>query len=324
MGDRAMTWTISTGDAVDVLRGLPADTVQTCITSPPYWGLRDYGVAGQIGLEGTLDGFLARLVEVFEEVRRVLRPDGTLWVNMGDAYAGSWGARGRGEGTNAPARDLELKHGTAAPGRHASAAGVKSKCLMGQPWRLAFALERAGWYLRSDIIWHKPNPMPESITDRPTKAHEYLFLLSKRERYFYDIDAVRVPHADARRRERAEGTNSMRGQAALRPRGNLAKRTPANPKGRNLRTVWQVATSPFRGAHFATFPVALVEPCVLAGCPAGGLVLDPFAGAGTTGVAAVQLGRSFVGAELNPEYAEIARRRIAAADPIGRQEAIAL
>jgi DNA modification methylase len=294
---------IRTGDARALLADMPAGSVQTCITSPPYWGLRDYGCAGQVGLEETPDAYAAVLVELFREVRRVLRPDGTLWLNLGDSYANvgrspehrAKDARGvvRPKAVRACERcGLEFEGGLArrfcSPAcggsdnskRNGRPGGLKAKDLIGFPWLVAFALRADGWYLRSDIVWSKPNPMPESIRDRPTKAHEYVFLLSKSERYYYDADAIAEPSVEA-------GT-------------------------RNRRTVWQIPPSRFRGAHFATMPERLAELCVLGGCPVGGLVLDPFTGSGTTGVAAVKNGRRFIGTEMNPDYSEMARQRIAA------------
>jgi DNA modification methylase len=362
-----MSWELHTGDAVEVLRTLPSESVQTCITSPPYWGLRDYGVDGQIGLEASLAEYFGKLLAVFAEVRRVLRPDGTLWVNMGDCYV-TKANTGTGWNSTINGQATQIEAGKAARQRRrtkVATGGLKQKDLVGQPWRLAFALQDAGWYLRRDIIWHKPSPMPEACTDRPTTAHEYLFLLAKNERYHYDARAVMEPvtggaharghgvnpkavggwdagqqtdhsaiafakpDADAARAFTARRTQAVDREAkqpAARPRQNASFSAAVSQlvTMRNRRSVWKVASVPFKGAHFATFPPKLVEPCVLAGCPVGGLVLDPFAGSGTTGVVAVQHGRSFVGIELNPDYAEMARKRIASADPIGRQEAIAL
>lgn len=289
------TWRIIDGDCRDVLSTLDAASVHCCVTSPPYFGLRDYGHDGQIGLEPTPDEFVTALVEVFREVRRVLRDDGTLWLNLGDSYAGSWGAQSRGATSALADRSVSSQQILAHPkrtntGSVAAGAPYKPKDLLGIPWMVAFALRADGWYLRSEIIWAKPNPMPESVTDRPTKAHEYVFLLSKSPRYFYDADAIREPHADGKWGGEDGPT--------------------LNPAGRNKRSVWTVATQPFAGAHFATFPPKLIEPCILAGCPEGGMVLDPFAGAGTTGMVALRHGRSFVGVELNQQYAAMARERI--------------
>ena len=308
---------IYSGDVIETLRSLPEGFIHTCVTSPPYWGLRDYGVPGQIGLEPTPEEYVEKMVLVFREVWRVLRDDGTLWLNLGDSYG---------------------------PGKQ----------LMGIPWRVAFALQNDGWVLRSDIIWSKPNAMPESVKDRPTKAHEYIFLLSKSPRYYYDADAIREPHARLWNEKNGgsfakpnhEEAQAKKVSGALNHRGSYPM---PNPKGRNKRTVWTVATKPFKGAHFAVFPPDLIEPCILAGSPekacphcgapwkrvtvnergfdeigweptcqcAGnngsgrGVVLDPFFGSGTTGVVAAKHGRQWIGIELNPDYIEIAKRRLA-------------
>lgn len=254
---------------------LPDASAQTCVASPPYFGLRDYGVDGQIGLEPTPDEYVARMVEVFREVRRVLRDDGTLRLNLGDSYAHP--TKGTGGGWAADPNNYTHK-ARAFGARKFSMGDAKPKDLIGIPWRLAFALQADGWYLRSDIVWNKPNAMPESVKDRPTRSHEFLFMLTKSEKYYYDWQAVREP---------ADG-------------GGL----------RNRRSVWTVATKPFKGPHFAAFPPALIEPCILAGSRLGDTVLDPFGGAGTTGLVAQQHGRNAVLTEINPEYAEIARRRI--------------
>jgi len=392
-------WKLLIGDCRDRLADLPEGSVQTCITSPPYWGLRDYGVDGQIGLEETPDAFLAELVDVFRSVWRVLRDDGTLWLNLGDSYAAARGGTHQPAETLAGGKGGKTKRGGRVnrgridgknPTRNARLIGLKHKDLIGIPWRVAFALQADGWYLRSDIIWLKPNPMPESVTDRPTKAHEYVFLLTKRPRYFYDADAVR---------ERAKPEHAGRynsdfhvGQKETAGGGRVGSgpNTPGHREylgQRNKRTVWEIPTQPYSEAHFATFPEALVLPCVLAGtsergaCPACGaplvrqielvggppnnrfrdglanrgktahdsgtvagsalsalyaehgyperrvtgwsagcdcesadpvpcVVLDPFAGSGTTGKVAVELGREFIGVELNPEYADLAAKRI--------------
>lgn len=313
-----MTIHILTGDCRDVLRTLADGSVQCCVTSPPYYGLRDYGVDGQIGLEQTPDAFVAELVAVFREVRRVLRDDGTLWLNIGDSYAAQRG------GTAMPAQTVaggvggkgdERAHrgmgeGRGSAHRNAAAIGLKHKDLIGIPWMLAFALRADGWYLRQDIIWAKPNPMPESVRDRCTKAHEYLFLLSKSARYYYDAQAIAEPAINAGRVVEYDGTQkNCEAAQDERMRTRVAgDRTVGDT--RNRRSVWEVATQPFSEAHFATFPPALIEPCILAGCPVGGTVLDPFFGAGTTGLVADRLQRNAIGIELNPQYAEMARRRI--------------
>lgn len=304
------------GDCLQLLKGLPAQSIHCCVTSPPYFGLRDYGVDGQIGLEPTSDEFVAKLVEVFREVKRVLRDDGTLWLNLGDSYAGS----GKG-----PAGNLGKKHNERHM-EHTNSSGnipngLKAKDLIGIPWKVAFALQADGWYLRQDIIWHKPNPMPESVRDRCTKAHEYIFLLSKREKYYFDSEAIKEPYSDSYAKDRRHGKKELKhsnwkdysaqGDGVQTPtqlHDNMF--TKELGTGRNKRSVWTVTTKPFKGAHFATFPPDLIEPCVLAGCPAGGFVLDPFNGAGTTGLVAIKHGRKYVGCELNPEYCDITVRRL--------------
>jgi DNA modification methylase len=316
------------GDCIEGLRTLPDASVHCCVTSPPYWGLRDYGHDGQIGLEPTPQAYVQRMVEVFREVRRVLRDDGTLWLNLGDSYAA---ARG---GTSMPAEtlaggvsgrgDIVAKRGRESgytPHRDPAAHGLKHKDLVGIPWRVAFALQADGWWLRQDIIWHKPNPMPESVRDRCTKAHEYVFLLTKSERYYYDADAVREPlkaggDHDRPRRFDSFGQTSKGSDVRFRADGVTPVRDKghvmqSNPAGRNRRSVWTITTKPYSGAHFATMPPDLVEPCIKAGCPEGGTVLDPFAGSGTTLAVAAELGRSGIGCELNPKYIELANQRIA-------------
>lgn len=296
---------ILTGDALEWLRQLPDNSVNTCVTSPPYWGLRDYGIDGQIGVEETPEAYVERMVEVFREVRRVLRDDGTLWLNLGDSYAGSgkgaWKVKDRQKEVYIPDPDSPQCRLPKVP------SGLKPKDLVGIPWRVAFALQADGWYLRSDIIWHKPNPMPESVKDRPTKAHEYIFLLSKSKKYYYDNDAIREESKGVW--NSAKGFNKD-GQSKRNIEGRIGNREDKLQTGRNKRSVWTVSTKPFKGAHFATFPPDLIEPCVLAGCPEGGIVLDPFFGAGTTGLVARRHNRNFIGIELNPQYVEIAKNRI--------------
>jgi DNA modification methylase len=380
-------WEIRVGDALERLREIPDESVQCVVTSPPYWGLRDYGVDGQIGLEPTLPEFLARLVDVFREVRRVLRSDGVCWVNMGDSYAANAGYRSSGDGGPALVGTSQYDRG-AANGPRRPPHGIKAKDLIGQPWRLAFALQDDGWWLRSEIIWHKPTPMPESVTDRPTRAHEQVFLLTKAPRYFYDADAIREPLAaktlttfGTQRQGAGEASGLV---AAANWARDVPERKPkvdaeGDPVGANKRTVWTVYSEPYPEAHFATFPPALVTPCVLAGTSAHGacaecgapwrritsvesvsdrpgrvqgrdgdtieqahaadgragdrrsavvstlgweatcdhdaevrpcVVLDPFSGAGTTIMESLRHGRSAIGLELNPEYADLARRRI--------------
>ncbi len=253
------------GDTHTALRAFPDGVFQTCVTSPPYWSLRDYNIRGQIGLETKVEDYISALVKVFKEVWRVLRDDGTLWLNIGDSYT-SGGRTWRAPDRKNPVRAMSVRPPTPD--------GLKPKDLIGIPWRLAFALQADGWYLRADIVWNKPNCQPESVKDRPTRSHEYVFLLTKNEKYVYD---------------------------------NTAKRGPNN---RNIRTVWDINTQAYREAHFATFPPALVEPCIAASTKAGDIVLDPFIGSGTSGLVALAARRRFVGIELNPDYVEIAERRL--------------
>lgn len=296
------------GDCLDGLHSLPDGCVQTCVTSPPYLGLRDYGMPGQIGQEGSPRAFADALVAVFAEVRRVLRDDGTLWLNLGDSYAndGKWGGATSG-------KHAKGMHGATGAGRAKRTTGLKPKDLMGVPWRVAFALQDAGWWLRSDIIWSKPNPMPESVTDRPTRAHEYLFLLTKSERYFYDADAIREP-TQSIERPNHDGVRGILPKSQIPGQSAQNGRAGNHPMGRNARTVWTITPEPFDGAHFATMPPELARRCILAGSRRGDVVLDPFAGAGTTALVAVGNGRRAIGCELNPEYARLALDRVAAVD----------
>lgn len=299
-----MTYRLIHGDCLASLRAMEPESVDCCVTSPPYWGLRDYGVDGQMGLESTPAEYVARIVEVFREVRRVLKDDGTLWLNLGDSYASSTKGSGGPDlsstlvGTAAQANGQRMEPRAVEP-------GLPSKNLIGIPWRVAFALQADGWYLRSDIIWSKPNPMPESVTDRPTKAHEYVFLLSKSERYYYDADAIAE---DALCAGKPLGS-SIRYDGRMGESG-WNREGDAQHKTRNKRTVWTIATEPCAEAHFAVMPTALVKPCVLAGCRPGGTVLDPFTGSGTVGVVAQENGCDFIGCELNPEYVKIADARL--------------
>lgn len=317
--DLSLRWQIIEGDALAVLAALPDGVVQTCVTSPPYFGLRDYGVDGQIGLEATPAEYVERLAAVFREVRRVLRDDGTFWLNLGDAYAGSWGAQSRPQGVTGDmatrsvcsARQIDVapRKGSRT-GTVGKDWGCKPKDLFGMPWHVALALRADGWYLRSDIIWAKPNPMPESITDRPTKAHEYLFLLAKRSTYHYDAAAISEPSLYAGKLVKTNGPEGYESDALdLRTRDGF-KRGVVVKDTRNRRSVWTVPSEPYDGAHFAVMPTALVEPCIRAGAPQGSLVLDPFAGSGTVGVVALREGCRFIGIELNPEYGALARERI--------------
>jgi DNA modification methylase len=358
-----LRWQILHGDVRERLRELPDASVQTCVTSPPYWGLRDYGVSGQIGLEPTLDEFVAEMVSVFREVRRVLRDDGTCWINLGDTYLAQ-----QGNGFNGQKRFDAANLNVRVPRPQ----GVKPKDLCGIPWRVAFALQADGWYLRCDIIWAKPNPMPESITDRPTKAHEYIFLLSKSSRYYYDADAIKEPYAESTLREFAYGYNGQGRKdyegAGVQNPGDVKRRIVEKAQknaqrrrdkvnlndwdkrdrkgvqasgplplhsigkrdgrheaifsadGRNKRSVWTVTTQPYPDAHFATFPEALIEPCILAGSRPGDTVLDPFNGSGTTGAVAIRHQRHYIGVELNADYIELARKRIGAVAPLFAEE----
>jgi site-specific DNA-methyltransferase (cytosine-N4-specific) len=375
------------GDALALMREMPEAIVQTCVTSPPYWGLRDYGTAkweggdaacdhkvggqvqdskapgaiesgqrpgvdattcrkcgarridAQLGLERTPQEYVERMVEVFREVRRVLRDDGTLWLNLGDSYNAYNGNAGPSSGFSAgSAADTQRPHLETGHGLRTN--GLKPKDMVGIPWRVAFALQADGWWLRSDIIWAKPNPMPESVTDRPTKSHEYLFLLTKSARYYYDAKAIAeeatcpdprlvdgfVPKSDngkhagdpQARAQRWPGIGPQ--HATERDRNEKYEPMQTHPT-RNARSVWTIATSPYPEAHFATFPPELPRRCILAGSKPGDTVLDPFAGAGTTGLVADRLGRNFIGLELNPKYVEIARRRIAADCPLFQEAA---
>lgn len=306
-----MTVRIIIGDCRQALRDLPDQSVNCCVTSPPYFGLRDYGADGQIGLEQTPDDFVAELVAVFREVKRVLRDDGTLWPNLGDSYARTGGTDRKVSATAQVGSTRNTLKQMSDRTTKAAAQGLKEKDLIGIPWRVAFALQADGWYLRQDIIWHKPNPMPESVTDRCTKAHEYIFLLSKSARYSFDSVAI----SEAALRPEGAGNKTHKGATAYAD-GDEKMRTKAGlteigqRETRNRRSVWSVPTQPFTGAHFATFPPDLIEPCIKAGCPEGGTVLDPFGGAGTTGLVADRLGRNAILCELNPAYADMARERI--------------
>lgn len=356
------------GDCRDSMRKLIDDgvRVQTCVTSPPYWGLRDYGVAGQLGLEPTIEEYLLNMVEVFRVVRELLANDGTLWLNLGDSYAGS--GRGgyagdkssldgstTGQDNSRSARSLQIKAGfheeqvqSGAIGRAwvKPTDGLKRKDLCGIPWRVAFALQQDGWWLRQDIIWYKKNTMPESVTDRCTKAHEYIFLLAKAEKYYFDADAIAEPIASSSLSRLQQNIDDQAGSNRVPGKTNGAMKAVAkgnrktfrgggvytnnrsfdnngasgndsvgnepNATGlRNKRSVWHVATQPYSEAHFATFPPALIEPCILAGSRPGDIVLDPFFGSGTTGQVAQALGRQWIGCELNPEYEKLQLARTA-------------
>ena len=299
---------------METLKTLPDESVDCCVTSPPYYGLRDYGCDGQIGLEGTPDEYIQRLVDVFREVKRVLKDDGTLWLNIGDSYAGNCSRTSTGRaGMGNPREGIFAR------------SGGKPKDLIGIPWMLAFALRKDGWYLRQDIIWSKPNPMPESVKDRCTKSHEYIFLMSKSQKYYFDHEAIQEEATgyDGRKDMTLKGsqkyigadiyadgskTQTINRGGSQRWKFETDEAVEAHPV-RNKRDVWNIPVMPVKEAHFATFPEKLVEPCILAGCPVGGIVLDPFFGSGTTGRVATRLNRHYIGCELNPKYVEIAERR---------------
>jgi DNA modification methylase len=292
---------IEFGDCRETMRRWASEgvKVQTCVTSPPYFGLRDYGHDGQIGLEDTPDEYIDAMVEVFSCVKNILADDGTLWLNIGDSYAGNNSqASNNGRAGFGNARERVVNR---------TGEGLKTKDLIGIPWMLAFALRADGWYLRQDIIWHKPNPMPESVTDRCTKAHEYIFLMSKSQKYYYDNETIKEQvKQDYGTRDRANGKYHNEG-SGLQPHTGLEK----SYETANKRSVWTVTTKPYEGAHFAVFPTDLIEPCILAGAPVGGVVLDPFMGSGTTAQVAQSLGRQYLGCELNPEYAPLQKKRLA-------------
>lgn len=299
--------TLYRGDCLEVLRWLPSDSVDCGVTSPPYWGLRDYGIDGQLGLESTPEEYIGKLVEIFREFRRILRNNGTLWLNLGDSYCGT--------GNKKDYQDPKYKKGrngqTVAVSNKIK--GLKSKDLVGIPWRVALALQADGWYLRQDIIWHKPNPMPESVTDRCTKSHEYIFLLSKRPKYYYDHEAIKEPAVtplNSKARQSFGSTKKLSDgvKAHTNRHGKSYRDERKNTK--NKRSVWTVTTKPFRDAHFAVFPPDLIKPCILAGCPIGGVVFDPFFGAGTTGLVALQTFRRFGGIELSEKYCQLAVERL--------------
>ncbi len=316
-----MRYQILTGDCRATLATVPDASVQCCVTSPPYWGLRDYGVAAQIGLESTPDAYVAALVDVFREVRRVLADDGVVWLNLGDSYASSppGNVRGVSERSGLNGVSGEKYRDTLMAGhatkRNTIVGDLKPKDLVGIPWRVAFALQADGWYLRSDVIWAKPNPMPESVTDRPTKSHEYVFLLSKSQRYYYDAAAIAESsiHAGAVV-VNGGGKNAEMGDYGQTRTGFIGTVTVKDT--RNARTVWNIATQPYHDAHFAVMPEALAARCVLAGSRVGDTVLDPFAGAGTTGVAALSNGRSFIGCEANAAYVAMADARLRNVAPL--------
>ena len=301
------------GDSLDVLKTFEDNSVDCCVTSPPYYALRDYGVDGQIGLEETPEKYIERLTEVFMEVHRVLKPNGTLWLNIGDSYNGSGGNHKEGQKNDT---GFQGALGVRCGGKGARVNGLKPKDLIGVPWMLAFSLRNAGWYLRQDIIWCKPSCMPESVTDRCTKSHEYIFLMSKSERYYFDYEEIQEPCVNQERTNFQSGSrkNGINKDRNDNDWGERSKSWIPKMKGdkivRNKRDVWMVNPKPNKEAHFATYPEELVATCILAGCPEKGIVLDPFMGSGTTGIVANKLNRHYVGIELNPEYVEMAERRI--------------
>jgi len=304
---------IEFGDCRETMRRWAAEGIkaQTCVTSPPYYGLRDYGHEGQIGLEETPEEYIKAMVEVFRCVWDVLEDDGTLWLNIGDSYAtGTTALRQPSKTSTKISAAMHQAQGA----RHGTPEGCKTKDLIGIPWMLAFALRADGWYLRQDIIWHKPNPMPESVQDRCTKAHEYIFLMSKSQKYYYDAEAIKEDAGNAGKRITLGEKSFSKGQANganVKPSGNGNAEFYDVPENRNKRSVWTVTTKPYAGAHFAVFPSDLIEPCILAGAPVGGIVLDPFMGSGTTAQVAQDLGRQYLGCELNPEYETLQNKRLA-------------
>ena len=301
---------ILVGDALTSLKHLSDASFRTCVTSPPYWGLRDYGNDEQLGHEATPQEFVENLCQVFDEVWRVLSDDGTVWVNLGDSYANGGMSNPSAKSTLGGGKDRGAADYSIA---RKIPAGLKPKDLVGIPWRFAFAMQERGWYLRQDIIWAKPNPMPESVTDRCTKSHEYIFLFSKEPKYFFDNDAIKEPLAESSISRLAQDienqVGSSRAHAGAKTNGNI-KAAGDVEAGRNKRSVWNVSVASFKDAHFAVYPPALIEPCIKAGSAEGDTVLDPFSGSGTTGEVALKLGRNYVGCELNPDYARLSEKRI--------------
>src|SRR3990167_6709876 len=329
-----MTAKILEGDCLQTLKSLPDGSVQCVVTSPPYWGLRDYGIAGQLGMEPTPQEFVINLVAVFREVRRVLRDDGTLWLNLGDSYAGSGGAgewskrkagkqeyagpRGNNVNRIVKSKRMERGSGRWGGGNLPAAGGLKPKDLVGIPWRVALALQDDGWWLRSDIICDKPNPMPESVSDRPTKSHEDIFLLAKSSNYYYDAFAIREPSPGrtgyAANFARDTKEQLIPGQSQKSHR--LDRESTIDTGWKNKRSVWRIPSASYAEAHFATFPPRLIEPCILAGSKPGDTVLDPFNGSGTTGEVSIKYHRNYIGCELNPDYVKLTHRRLANVQPV--------
>ena len=296
-----MNYKILEGDCIESLKTLDDESVNCCVTSPPYWGLRDYGESDQLGLEQTPEEYVANMVKVFSEVKRVLTKDGTLWLNLGDSYAGNCSRTSSGRAGMGKEREgIYSRLGD----------GLKSKDLVGIPWRVAFALQADGWYLRQDIIWHKPNPMPESVTDRCTKSHEYIFLLSKSPKYYYDHEAVKEKCSEATIERFKQDIESQTGSNRVPFKNNGNIKAVGDGELRNKRSVWTVNTQPYSEAHFATYPTKLIRPCIKAGCPKGGVVLDPFGGSGTTAEVANELHRDAILCELNPEYCKLINKRL--------------
>lgn len=312
---------IINGDALTELKKLKSESVDCVVTSPPYFRMRDYDVEGQIGLENSPEEYVEKLVEVFREVKRVLKENGVLWINIGDSYAGSWGNQGRKD-ERGEQREIngEMKQDFEGYGELSEQKNtaswvndhpyLKPKDLIGVPWMLAFALQKDGWYLRQDIIWNKLNPMPESVTDRCVKCHEYVFLLSKSKKYHFNHKVIRERSTHAHEAKYDNGLDGHGGGVSHEGQGSSTRKFGADPTLRNKRSVWSVATKGFKLAHFATFPPKLIEPMILAGCPVDGVVLDPFFGAGTVGVVCKGIGRNYIGIELNKEYCEMAQKRI--------------
>lgn len=346
--------TIFTGDVLAGLKLIDDKTVNCVVTSPPYWNLRDYGMSGQLGLEKTPEEYVQKLVEIFREIKRTLRDDGTVWLNLGDSYAGYWGEKYGHKQFRKPAEELTLNDPSTVPNKaslnfakhrpsdpitstlqgskttqlnslrnheNGTTPGIKPKDLIGIPWMVAFALRSDGWYLRSDIIWSKPNCMPESVTGRPTKSHEYIFLLSKSEKYYYDFEAIKTPAKESSVQRLSQDVLAQNGSARVpgKTNGNMKAvgegqqnmdKAEQMARGANKRSVWTVLPAQFKEAHFATFPPELIVDCIKAGCPIDGIVLDPFMGAGTTAVVARKLNRNYIGIELNPKYVTIAQNRL--------------
>lgn len=300
-----MSVKILLGNNMDTLKGIPSLSVQTVVTSPPYYGLRDYGMADQLGLEESPEAYVEALVSVFREVKRTLRDDGTLWLNLGDSYSNA-GTR-QGDRGGSVSGDIN-EHRKVNNGYRPRVEGLKNKDLIGIPWMAAFALRADGWYLRSEIIWAKPNPMPESVVDRPTKSHEQIFLLSKSASYYYNKEAISEKTVTQDQTVRDRDTTKLNNVPGRTKMGGLKTN---NYETRNKRDVWTVNAKPYKGAHFATFNPELIEPCILAGSKEGDIVLDPFNGSGTTGEVAIKHNRSYIGCELNPAYVELTHKRLA-------------